>query len=83
VRELEWDTDEVRVRDRVEGTGVHNVTSRLVWAPNVAATAEPESSEEAGWVAERFFERVPTRIAVQHVKGSLPLHLSWRIPRLQ
>ena len=83
VRVLEWDAAEIRVHDQVEGAGVHDVASRLVWAPNVAASAEPESSKETGWVAERFFDRVPTRISVQHVKGPLPLNLDWRIPRLQ
>jgi hypothetical protein len=83
VRLLEWDANEVRVRDRVEGTGVRDVASRLVWAPGAAATAEPEARKEDGWVAERFFERVATRISVQHVRSSLPLDLGWRIPRLQ
>jgi hypothetical protein len=79
-RRIEWD-DGLRIDDVVAGRGSHAVASRLVWAPGLSPFVEAE--EEEGWVSERFFERVATRVSVQHVSGPLPLRLGWRIPRLQ
>ena len=84
VRTLEWSESAVVVRDRIDGTGRHRVTSRLILAPGprrVAVTALDGTSlrTEQGIVSERFGQREPSDVLVLSREGELPLEFGWRI----
>jgi Heparinase II/III-like protein/Heparinase II/III N-terminus len=87
-RRVEWGAEEVTIRDRVEGAGRHRVASRLVLAPGsgtagIEAVEGAHTSVEAGWVSERFGERIATDVLVAGHDGGLPVELGWRIGDLQ
>jgi hypothetical protein len=89
VRRLEWSGGEVVVHDRLDGIGRHRIESRLHWAPRGDERAEVtvygpgERREEAGWVSERFGERVETRVLAVGMRVRLPAELGFRVRGLQ
>jgi hypothetical protein len=80
-RRLELLPDGVRVHDRVDGRG-RLLESRVPWAaeaPPGALLDAPSAAEEEARLSERFFEAVPTRVAVLRRAGALPGELGFRI----
>jgi hypothetical protein len=83
VRRIEWEGNDVRVFDTLEGKGRHRVVSRLVLAPHapdLELLADGRGiGAETGWVSERFGERVETAVNVLSAELELPAALGWRV----
>jgi Heparinase II/III-like protein/Heparinase II/III N-terminus len=78
VRRIDWTRDEVRVRDRIEGRGRHELESRVVWAGaepllQMEALGEVSPAVEQRWVSERLGERVSVAVSVLCSSGDLPV----------
>jgi hypothetical protein len=87
IRRVSWSPAEVVISDRVDGGGLHRITSRLVLAPGARAlTAESAAGPvqvERGQVGERFGERLETEVLAVSCEAELPHELSWRIRPLE
>ena len=87
IRKVSWSAAEVLISDRVDGSGVHRITSRLVLAPGArAVAAEPAVGPvhvERGEVGERFGERLEAEVLAVSRDVELPYELSWRIRPLE
>jgi hypothetical protein len=85
VRRIEWDDDEVRVFDELEGRGRHRVVSRIVLAAGFAALEiDSDGGDlvvEPAWVSERFGERTEAVAKSFELQFELPAWLGFRIKR--
>jgi len=84
VRRIEWEGNDVRVFDTIEGSGRHRVASRLVLAPDgpqvgLSVIGGGSLTVEPAWVSERFGERVETGAHVVAAEQELPAQLGFRI----
>lgn len=78
VRHVAWKGGEVRIRDRLEGSGRHALESRFAWAPDPpeGVRVDPAGLESArGWVSESFGKRTPTRVSLLCAQSGLPAEL--------
>jgi hypothetical protein len=86
IRRIEWDAaaGDVLVLDALEGKGVHDVVSRLCWAP-IATAFELEAiggadvTTVSAHIAERAGERVDATATVAKLRARLPVELGWRL----
>ena len=87
IRRVMWSAAEVVISDRVEGNGLHRITSRLVLAPGARAVAAESDTGPVNvepWkVGERFGERLETEVLAVSCDVVLPYELSWRIRPLE
>jgi hypothetical protein len=84
IRRIEWASDSVMVRDRVEGLGTRRIESRLVWAPDrppltVRFDGGEQPVPEPAWLSERIGERVPTNADLVAAQRDLPADLGFVI----
>lgn len=83
VRRIEWEGNDVRVFDTIEGSGRHRVESTLVCAPDapkfeLVAMGGAGSLKQA-WLSERIGERVETVAHVLVDEQELPIRLGFRM----
>jgi heparinase II/III-like protein len=86
IRRVEWDAaaGDVLVLDALEGKGVHDVASRLCWAPittafGLEAVGEADLTTAPAFVVERLGERVEATATVARLHTRLPVELGWRL----
>jgi hypothetical protein len=86
IRRVEWDaaSGDVLVLDALEGRGVHDVASRLCWAPittafGLEAIGGGDVTTERAFIVERVGERVEATATVARVRLRLPAELGWRL----
>ena len=86
VRRVEWDASagEVVVLDALEGKGVHDVASRLCWAPIATAfqlevVGGGDVATVPAFTAERFGERVEATATLVRQRLALPASLGFRL----
>jgi hypothetical protein len=84
VRRIEWEANDVRVFDTIEGKGRHRVVSRLVIAPDappfdLSVVGGASITVEPAWVSERFGERAETAAHVVAAEQELPAQLGFQI----
>jgi hypothetical protein len=83
VRRVEWGGGEIVVRDQIEGSGIHLIESRVLWAPE----AEDDDCEligegfarESAFCSERFGERSVTAVSVRRTRAELPVEACFRL----
>ena len=86
IRRVEWEaaSGDVLVLDALEGRGVHDVASRLCWAPittafGLEASGGGDVTTEPAFIVERAGERVEATATVARVRTRLPADLGWRL----
>jgi hypothetical protein len=86
IRRVEWEaaSGDVLVLDALEGKGVHDVASRLCWAPittafGLEALGGGDVSTEPAFIVERAGERVEATATVARLRTRLPAELGWRL----
>jgi len=86
IRRVEWDAGagDVLVLDALEGGGVHEVVSRLCWAPittgfGLEAIGGGDVTTAAAFIEERAGERVEATATVARLRARLPVELGWRL----
>ncbi len=85
IRRIEWGSDVVLVRDRIEGRGRHKLESRLVWAgeqpglPVEAFGRQPLPAEKGRLFERRPREAVPAAVSVLRLTAGLPVETGFTI----
>lgn len=85
VRRIEVSHEEIRVEDRLEGAGEHEVESALPLGDRVApdavrALGVAKAVREPRRLAERLYDRRDAEALVVRARLSLPAELGWRFP---
>jgi len=86
IRRSEWDaaSGDVLVLDALEGRGVHDVTSRLCWAPittafGLEAIGGDDVTTVPAFISERAGERIEATATVARLRTRLPVEIGWRL----
>jgi hypothetical protein len=86
IRRIEWNAadGDVLVLDALEGKGVHQIVSRLCWAPittafGLEAIGGGDTTTVPAFIAERAGERVEATATVARLRARLPVELGWRL----
>jgi hypothetical protein len=85
LRRIEWDATagEIVVADTVDGRGVHDVESRILWDPTPPPFAVEfdgrRAIEEVSWTSNGPGHRAPTTASVIRERLELPARLEWRL----